>query len=152
MKKPEKNGLSFVVIGHPGSGKTPIIQELIAFAYHMQKIIYDKRGEYNAKKDVIFYKLHNLLKIIADIFGKIIIVEEATGVIRSYSDEDIQEMLINVKHNNNIVFYTFHSIQDCPSYLINKVDYVVLLKTGEDPAKIKRNYPKFHSYESAKLD
>jgi septin family protein len=142
---PNKIGVITIVCGGQGTGKTPIIKSLIKKSGARRKYVFDPRHEY--PDDFIrFFRFSEFSKIFPRITDSTIVVEEATGFLEAQKDMDIAEKLIAVEHHRNVIYFVFHSLIDIPPYILRYAKFLILLETGDDAEKIRRDRPKIYPY------
>lgn len=145
-----KTGVAIVLIGYQGSGKTPRIKELMKTANMPNNIAFDPRGEYDPNEFTIFHNFKVFKDFIFKVKNSFIIFEEATGYIGSFSDIELQNLLIGVEHNRNIIVFAFHSIKRCPLFLLELSRFIILLDTQDSPESVKRDRPLLYPYMNMK--
>lgn len=142
MTHTEKIGGCITVIGGTGTGKTPYIKSLLAEQRPKNVVIYDPRDEYGDQYTV-FTKFKYFKEFISDAKHCHIVIEEATGVVGSWRDIELQEWMIASEHRNCIIIFVFHTLLDAPKFILNKSKYVKLFPTGDEPKDVQRDRNKY---------
>jgi hypothetical protein len=143
-KVQNKTGVSIVVVGAPGAGKTPTIKSLIK---SKNVIVYDPRYEYS-EDYILFRKYGYFRKYITtnEIEKSTIIIEEATSFIGSFKESELAELLISIEHHNNTLITVFHSLADCPKFFLRLCKFVILFRTNDDAKFIKSQRANYYDY------
>lgn len=142
---PNKNGCIVLVIGRQGSGKTPIIKELMKKFSFSNNIVFDPRHEY-AEDYTLFHKYATFVKQFPTFTKSLIVIEEATGFISAAKNMDLAEELIAVEHKQNVIVFVFHSCMDVPKYILRLARFIKLLDTNDDPESIRTQRPELYEY------
>jgi hypothetical protein len=141
-----KEGITIIVIGRPHEGKSPTIKALIEGSGMENRIIYDKRREYDADKYTLFREYSIFKNFIKNVTASCIVIEEATSVVTALKDNTLTDTVIGCEHNLNIVILVFHAILDVPKYLLRNCALIYLFKTNDDPEDVRRSRPAMAKY------
>lgn len=144
-KPKNKTGGVITIIGRQGSGKTPIIKELIKASKYKNVVVRDVRREYDSAY-TLFHKGSNFKQAFPQFENCFIVVEEATGFLNSFKDMDMEEQLIAVEHKRNTLVFAFHSLMDAPPYILRLSKFIILLDTNDDPDVIFKSRKAFYKY------
>src|SRR5687767_14279315 len=112
------SGQSILVVGARGTGKTTRNKKLVSIAHPDNRLVLDINGEYKDLYPKPFLPYPQFSKIAKIVTGKVILIEEATFVLsnRGY-DNDIQEVLVKARHNNNTLIFSYHTLRSIPYYI-----------------------------------
>lgn len=132
-----------IIVGGQGTGKTSFTKKS---AEKMNRVvILDVNNEYKdleqrgAKR--ITKDFRQSLENVKELNGISLIVEEATIFFSNRKhDENLLEMIIRKRHQNNNIFLIYHSLTDIPDYLLRISDYLILFKTKDNSVKIDQKY------------
>ena len=147
---------TYIVIGAPGQGKSPIAQALIE---NRRCLVFDVNNEYGSRTKYAGQKPISLssntnehrsryidgdVKKFMEIAEKkrntVIVFEEATAFFRGSMSMEVSRLLINKKHTGNSYVFLFHSINRVPPEIMEMCDYVVLLRTNDQEDTVFRKY------------
>lgn len=139
--------ISFCIVGKRKSGKTTFVKEYLKRHLSKQKkYIFDIQNDYfdipNAVNITTGDK-EQFLNLVEYVKNSVIVFEEATAFLSTQSNEmRLRKILVSSSpsHNNNIIFFCFHSLRFLPPYLIDLVDYFVIYKTNDLPQKVRAKF------------
>ena len=137
--------LIFVICGRQGSGKTTMAKQLLNNS-NMPGVILDVNNEYDHSKNICFTDFKYFRQYLPEVTNSFIIVEEATAFLNAYKVLDITNLLIRVRHQRNVMLFCFHSLQDCPDYILRLSSFMWLAETNDDAKKLEQSRPKFYPY------
>jgi GTPase SAR1 family protein len=143
-----KIGVSFLIVGRQGSGKSPIAKRLAANSGFKNKVVLDIRNEYSHDDFTIFTNIEIFRKKLIDFKNTFIIIEEATIFLMAYKQQDVASLLVGIQHNRCVCVFLFHSLLDVPDYILRLSNYMILLPTNDEPEKVRTMRPKFYNYLS----
>lgn len=139
--------VSFVVCGKRKHGKTTFIKNyLIRNLPNSKKYIFDIQNDYSDIKNAYCDKSGNkeqFLKVVENVKNSVIVFEESTAFFNSRGSEMVLRKILvssSPSHNNNILFFAFHSLRFVPSYLIDLCDYFVIFKTNDLPQAVRQKF------------
>jgi hypothetical protein len=73
-----------------------------------------------------------------------ILIDDASGIFKFSTDWEFRNVLSNIRHNNNDIFFSFHSLNEIPVFMFTHIDYIILFKTNVKPDSRKlRNLGNF---------
>lgn len=161
---------TFIVIGAPGSGKSPFIKEAIrgrrSWVFDVQNE-YGQRTKYPGEKPLglslnpkdpqaRFVPNQNTLSIKEDVmkFAQIctekrdtnVVWEECTIYLEGRQQEAIKKLMVNKLHTGNFYYFVFHSIEAVPPRIMQMSDYCVLHKTGDNATNVASKYQRLFPY------
>lgn len=134
-------GLSIIVVGKRGAGKSNFLKGKISKAHKNSLCIFDKQGEY---KD--YYQKHtpsfrDFISIAKKLSDSVQVWEEMTVFLSIRSSyEEIKEICVDARHKNNMIFWVFHSLRTIPRDIFDLSDIIVLFKTNDSPSLIKNKF------------
>ena len=153
---------TFIVIGAPGTGKTPFVKSMIE---NRKCFIFDIQNEYgnrvkypgqkplnipnNSNADRARYTGDNVNEFINLCFKKkntICVFEEATAFFQGKTAKLTNRLLINRYHTMNVYLFLFHSINRVPPGIMEMANYAVLFKTNDETETVERKYQKLLKY------
>lgn len=127
-----------LVVGGTGSGKTTIIKKLFVNNWKRNKLIYDINNEY---KEGLMMPMDKFLNIVKTASNSMILFEEATIFFSNKGDvEELRYLLVSKRHRNNVIIFTFHSLQSVPINIFALCDLLVLHKTNDNYRLIKNKF------------
>lgn len=138
-------GKCIVIAGGTGTGKSTIVKSLLAGANPANVLLYDVNNEhpnYTEKyknpytQQVELPELDDFLLQCKLSRNCIIAVEEATMFFsnKGRSDEMVS-VLVRKRHTMNNIILVYHSLRSMPKYILDFVNYLVILKTTIDTEK-----------------
>jgi len=153
---------TYVVIGAPGTGKTPYVKTLIdgnnCLVFDVQNE-YGERVKYTGQEPVRLSNnvMHPRARYAGDSVieflalckrrsNTVCIFEEATAFFEGKTSQLTRRHLISCKHNGNVTAFLFHSINSLPPRIMEMTNYVVLFKTNDEQATVKRKFPRLLPY------
>jgi hypothetical protein len=153
---------TYVVIGAPGTGKTPYVRSLIegnkCFVFDVQNE-YGERTKYpgqtairlsnNVTHERSRYTGDSVLEYLALCKRRsntVCIFEEATAFFEGKTGELTRKHLISCKHNGNVSAFLFHSINSVPPRIMEMTNYVVLFRTNDETHTVKKKFPRLLPY------
>lgn len=139
----KKIGATGIIIGRPHAGKSPIIQRMASQSGFKNKIVQDRRNEYPHDEWTIFLGTKYFKEKLPTFQSSFIVAEEATSWVPAQADDDFEELLIAIEHNNNIMWFAFHSWIDTPKYLLRKTRFLIALPTLDDEAEVAKARKKY---------
>lgn len=135
------SGKAMAIVGARGMGKTSTVRELLTHVHPDARLVYDVNGEY---KDLFTYPLmtfDQFNKKANQVQNAFIVFEEATIFLNNRGNNmDVTEMLVRARHTNNTILFVFHSFRSVPRYLFDLLDYVIILKTNDNPDIIEQKF------------
>jgi hypothetical protein len=153
---------TFLVIGAPGSGKTPFVKQMIE---GKKCLIFDIQNEYgnrvkypgqtpcnitnNTTADRSRYTGDDINQFINLCFKKentICVFEEATAFFQGKTAKLTNRLLINRYHTRNVYLFLFHSINRVPPGIMEMSNYAVLFKTNDELDTVERKYSRLLKY------
>ena len=127
-----------LVVGGTGSGKTTFIKKYVVNNYKGTKYIFDINNEY---KEGLMMPMEKFLGAVKGVSNSLIIFEEATIFFSNKGDVSaLRYLLVSKRHRNNIILFTFHSLQSIPLNIFSLCDLLVLHKTNDNVGLIERKY------------
>lgn len=130
-----KNFRGIIVVGDTGVGKSTWLKKRVA-QYQGPKFIFDPNNEY---KGGVIMEIEKYLSLAVNQRNSLIILEDATAFLSNKGDSaEVKKLLTFKRHNNNTIFFVFHSLQAIPSYIFTLSDLLVLFHTKENEALIER--------------
>jgi len=125
---------SICIVGMTNTGKS---YEVKRIPKH-KKYIFDIQNEHQ-EFNAISGRLdssENFLDKIEHVKNSVIVFEEATAFFGySNSNRRAMKMLVNKRHDNNLIIFCFHALRFVPPYIVTMMDYFALKKTGDDEKK-----------------
>lgn len=147
---------TYIVIGAPGQGKSPIAQSMID---GRRCLVFDVNNEYGPQTKYPGQKalclsgntnelrsryINGDVKEFIEIAKKkrntVIVFEEATAFFRGAMSAEVSKLLINKRHTGNSYVFLFHSINRVPPEIMEMCNYVILMKTNDQEDTVFRKY------------
>lgn len=145
-----------LVIGAPGMGKSPYAQKMIegrrCFVFDVNNE-YGNRTKYPGQKPLnlstdikaercryVGWDVKHFLELALQKKNTVIIMEEATAFFRGRQSQLTSRLIIGRKHTGNVLVFLFHSINRVPPELMEMTEWVILLKTNDEPSRISSKY------------
>ena len=143
------NGKLILVIGMTGQGKSTVTKGLIAKRPHY---IFDVNNEYaphgfncaELATGENGERFPDSKQFISDCFqlkNAVCVFEEATGFFKGRLSSEVDKLLVAKRHQQNDYIFVFHSIQSVPPQIYLLTNFVILMKTNDNPDVVKRKYP-----------
>lgn len=159
---------SYIVIGAPGTGKSPFVQTMIdgrrCFVFDVQNE-YGTRTKYRGQKPLLlstnpndprsrYVPREKTLRIDVERFMDMcrqkkdtnLIFEEATIFFEGRMGDQSKTIMVGRKHTGNNLFFVFHSINSVPPRIMELSDYVVLHHTIDQDYVVQYKYPILFRY------
>lgn len=150
------NGMTLLVVGSTGTGKSTFIKKLIKMIVsgkysNKNKLIFDfqdEHGDINAVR-VVPNKLLPV-KIAKEKFFKQFLAVKNTCVVFEESriyckhqelNEDMIKKLVGKRHDNNTIIFSFHAMRQIPLWLLDYTDFVFLKHTIDTNIVRFKEYP-----------
>lgn len=147
---------TYLVIGAPGTGKSPFVRKLIEGA---RCLVFDVANEYGSRVKYAGQKPLNLsnnnndlrsrytgddLKRFIDLCrikkDTICVFEEATGFFQGRVGLETTRLIINRYHTGNTYVFIFHSINSVPPRIMEMSNFCILFKTTDQTDTVYRKY------------
>ena len=126
-----------VIVGQTGSGKTTEVKKLLN-SYPGNKIVYDVNKEY---ANGIFMDFDKFLPVVKEIQNSMIVFEEATIFFSNKGDTaEIRKMLIRKRHQNNVLIFCFHTMQQVPLNILVNCNLLILGKTNDNVELVRKKF------------
>lgn len=147
---------TYVVIGAPGKGKSPFVQQFIegrrCFVFDIQNE-YGQRTKYPGQKpiglsnnpndsraryisdDITAFQMMCLQKR-----DTVLVFEEATIFFQGQAGKLTRKLLVNRFHTGNVYMFLFHSINRVPPVIMEMCNYVVLFQTLDQERIVQWKY------------
>lgn len=133
------SGKAILVVGARGMGKTTTNKRLITPVHIGARLILDVNNEYTG-----FYthppytRFNDFTRKALTIRNAVILIEESTIYLKTQGqNDDITELLVRARHQNNTVIMSFHSLQRVPKYVFELCNMVILHKTGDQLSDVR---------------
>jgi hypothetical protein len=158
-------GSTFIVIGAPGTGKSPFVKALIE---NRRCLIFDVANEYGARVKYpgqIPLNLSTDIRqprsrfVVMDLKGflnacntkrdTVCVFEEATGFMQGMLQLEVTQLMIGRLHTGNTYVFVFHSINSVPPRILEMSSYAVLFKTNDIDRVVDRKAPRLYDYYKA---
>ena len=144
MKACDINTFSVCVVGFTGTGKTTYINGLLRkYGGLFTPVIFDINSEqlyanYATDKSG---DVDKFIKKAETCKESLIVFEEATIFFKYPADaKKVVRMLIQKRHNKNIIVYVFHSLRAVPVDILDYINYLVLFHTQDRETLIQAKY------------
>lgn len=133
------SGKAILVVGARGMGKTTTNKRLISNTHPKARLILDINSEYTGLyTHAPIHKFSEFTKKALTVKDCVILIEESTIYLKTQGqNDDITELLVRARHQNNTVIMSFHSLQRVPKYVFELCNVVVLHKTGDQLSDVK---------------
>lgn len=132
-------GISIIVVGTNGSGKTTWVKERIKNVSQDALMIYDVNNEYTEFYPYPFEKFPEFMKKTVQVTNAVLVFEEATIFFKNKSSNDeLRELLVRRRHTGNTLILVFHSIRAVPRDVMDMSNFMVVKKTIDAPDYIDR--------------
>lgn len=161
---------TFIVIGAPGSGKSPWVKSMIEgrrclvldlqneygqrTKYPGQKALglsnntADPRSRFcpdytkiSVKEDVLKF-----IQIAANKRDTNVVFEECTIYLEGRQQEGIKKLIVGRLHTGNAYYFIFHSIASVPPRIMQICTHVVLHHTIDNEAVVLTKYPQLYKH------
>lgn len=145
-----------LIIGAPGMGKSPYAQSMIQ---GRRCFVFDVNNEYGSRTKYpgqtainlstnknadrsrfIGWDIKTFLDIALTKKNTVIVMEEATAFFRGRQSQLTSRLIIGRKHTGNVLLFLFHSINRVPPELMEMTEWVILLKTNDEPRRVSAKY------------
>ncbi len=143
-----KTGCAILVIGRQGVGKSPTIKALAEKSGMKNRVVFDRRKEYDPAGWTVFYSLNSFTKKLPSLTDSFIVVEEATGFVSNFKDQELTDILIGIEHNRDILIFVFHSLLDCPLYIQRFSRFMYLFPTNDIAESVETSRPHLFKFFS----
>lgn len=148
---------AYIIIGAPGTGKTPFVHRLIegrrCFVFDINNE-YGQRTKYAGQTPIglssnprdlrsryVGGDIKEFCKIVLTKRDTVCVFEEATAFFRGAQKSETSKILINRYHTGNVYAFLFHSINRVPPEIMEMCNYVVLFHTLDQDDNVFRKYP-----------
>ena len=122
------------IIGQKRRGKSTRTKELI-IASGKPTLIYDVNGEYGVAN---VPDMGGFFENAKKATGKTVVFEEATiFFVGNSMKKQMLELLVRARHTGNTYILVFHSLSDCPNYVLRLCDWLVLFATQDSWTYVK---------------
>lgn len=128
------SGKAILVVGARGTGKTSINKRMMEKVHPDARLILDVNGEYKDlfPRDPI--EFDNFTKIAKSVKKAVILIEESTIYLDNRgNNQDIRDLLVRARHNENTIIMVFHTFRSIPQYIYGLCNTVIILKTNDTP-------------------
>ena len=144
-----------LVIGMPGTGKTTTLKKLIK-QNSKKALIIDEKDDPSWKniprvpphalnawkkgtKRIFEPDIKEVLALIAKhVRNAILVFDDASGYLDYFREKNLRRILIDRRHYNLDIFFTFHSLSMCSIDIYNNANYILLFKTNDTEKRIKK--------------
>lgn len=147
---------NIIVCASQDRGKSYFIKNEILKKFHNRKnYINDVNLEYTEFRNEVRKLLsrEEFLEIVPKHKGSNVnvIFEEATTFFSASGSSplDVMEHIYRRFHTGNINVFVFHNLTKVPVDILNSIDFLVLFKTKDDPAKVYKKFEEFPKIISA---
>ena len=127
-------GKVIAIIGQSGRGKTSRAKD-IAQKVRKPVFCYDVNREWGAKNvpTMVDFLEQSTKKV-----NTTIVFEEATVFFDGGRDsKTMKELFVSARHRNNVIILLFHSLADCPNYVIRLCHWVIIFRTADSWTYVK---------------
>lgn len=148
----------YLVIGAPGTGKSPFAQKMIegrrCFVFDVNDE-YGNRTKYDGQKPFLLptdikqprcryigWDIKQFTNIAMSRTENVVVMEEATAFFRGNQSSLTSRLIIGRKHTRNVLVFLFHSINRVPPEIMELADWVVLLRTNDEEKTVEKKYPR----------
>lgn len=131
------NPYNIALIGFSGSGKTYNAKRLYKLS-NLPLYCYDINRDWNAPQPPTMDKFLEQAKNKKKHF---IVFEEAT-IFFSHSgrSDDLTNLMVRKRYNENKSVFLFHSLRSLPLFIMDYLDAIILLKTGDRKTLIEKKF------------
>ena len=142
-----------LLIGTTGTGKSTHANKLIKDINKLC-LVYDVQNEYKRENLTypILIEVKQFIGICSNLINSTVLFEEATAFFSGSISKDMMHLIVSKRHKNLDIILIFHSINSVPPRLYELASKIVLLKTNDEPKKIKAKasflYPHFMKLRS----
>lgn len=160
-----------LVIGAPGEGKTPYVQQFIGGGGtgrpENRCLIFDINNEYGQRTKYAGQRPFNIptntrdirsryvgddietfIRIAMSKIDSVIVMEEATAFFEGRTSKLTRRLIINRAHTRNVYMFLFHSINAVPPRIMEICNFVCLFKTNDETDTVYRKYRRLgHAFD-----
>lgn len=134
-------GKATILAGGTGTGKTSFMKERLDNINPGSLFLYDVNQEYRDYYKKPLIKFDQFAEQSSKIRNGVIVYEEATIFLSNRGSNDyIREVLVKKRHQNNTIFFIFHSMRAVPRWVYDLCNYVVLFKTNDSESVIENRF------------
>jgi hypothetical protein len=146
-----------VSVGRPRTGKTTFNLQLIqAIAEQKGVLIFDLNGEAAFKDFPVMpfdklpgWKSKGIYRIFHDdpeefisavrryVYNAAVVFEDTTAYIDSSISDNLKRLLVDRRHRNVDMIFSFHSLRVIPPKLLDFTNYMIVGKTGDSEKYLK---------------
>lgn len=153
---------TFIIMGAPGSGKTPFVRSMIE---DKKCLVFDIQNEYGSRvkyegqtpmnipintrlerSRYVGFDVKEFINICLTKHETICVFEEATAFFEGKTGQLTRRLLINRYHTRNVYLFLFHSINRVPPGIMEMSNYAVLFKTNDETDTVQRKYSRLLKY------
>lgn len=133
-------GKIILVVGGRGMGKTTTVRNMVKKVHPEALLLYDPAAQYTDLYDKPLLDFEDFKKETGRVKRAFIVFEEATIFLGHYADDDIKNMLVRSRYDQNTAVFVFHSLRLVPRYIYDMADYLILLKTNDSPTFVQSRF------------
>lgn len=126
-------GTGHIIVGATGTGKSTFIKQLLQLVNPDCIAVYDVNNEYH---DFFPYPLSNFetfTQKAATLKKAVIVFEESTIFLNNRgTNQNIIDLLVKKRHNENYIILVFHSLRSVPRYVFELCNYITVFKTNDN--------------------
>ena len=127
----------FLIVGQKRRGKSTRAMQ-IAEALNLPIYCYDVNREWGQQN---VPPMNEFLTEAQKKTGHTIVFEEATVFLhRGKNSDAVIELLVRTRHTKNVYILLFHSLNDCPNYIVRLADYMVLFYTQDSKTYVMNTF------------
>lgn len=140
---------AITVVGANEQGKSTYVKEILK-NLNCKKHIVDIGGEHHDVANSVRYEdIEDFYKVAKNIKNSAIFIDEATVFLDTNKHSSLLKWLLvrrSKRHNNNMVFTSWHAIAMIPRDIIRFTNYIVLFPTVDIPDDV---FTKFKGFPNA---
>jgi len=135
------SGKAILVVGARGTGKTTFNRGMVSQTHPQTRLILDVNGEYRDLYPHPFIGFGPFTKALLQVKNRFILIEESTMFLDNRGKNgDIVDILVQARHNDNTIMFSFHSFRMVPKYIYALCNMVIVFKTGDTEDYIEKTF------------
>lgn len=141
----QKIGLCIVIVGFTGTGKSFLAKQIMSRKNisNRPKLIFDINSEW-AGNGTCISDIEEMIKQSEQAKNSCLVFDEATIFFRhGKQTERILKILVQKRHNENVIIFNFHSLRAVPLFILDFVNILYLKHTNDNFSLIEKKFSDF---------